>query len=104
MFPRRGSSARSGGMRGNEIIPVNEHTSGAGEMVAAFAEENALATVVGTKTAGRLLSGSGFKAGFGYFEAHIFSFFVPSHSFAVNAAIRWGSVRVACTGLSCWME
>jgi hypothetical protein len=57
-------------------------------MVAAFAEENALATVVGTKTAGRLLSGSGFKAGFGYFEVHILNFFVPSHSFAVNAAIR----------------
>ena len=79
----------------NEMILVNEHTSSTGEMVAAFAEENALATVVGTKTAGRLLSGSGFKAGFGYFEVHIFNFFVSSHSFAVNAAIRWGSVRVA---------
>jgi carboxyl-terminal processing protease len=48
------------------VILVNEHTSSAGEMVAAFAEENALATVVGAKTAGRLLSGSAFKAGFGY--------------------------------------
>ena len=45
---------------------VNEHTSSAGEMVAAFAEENHLATIVGTKTPGRLLSGSAFKAGFGY--------------------------------------
>jgi C-terminal processing protease CtpA/Prc len=35
-------------------------------MVAAFAEENNLATIIGTKTAGRLLSGSAFKAGFGY--------------------------------------
>ena len=35
-------------------------------MVAAFAEENKLATIVGTKTPGRLLSGSAFKAGFGY--------------------------------------
>src|SRR5258706_12280245 len=35
-------------------------------MVAAFAEENQLATIVGTKTPGRLLSGSAFKAGFGY--------------------------------------
>jgi carboxyl-terminal processing protease len=48
------------------IILVNEHTSSAGEMVAAFAEENALATIVGVKTPGRLLSGSAFKAGFGY--------------------------------------
>ena len=35
-------------------------------MVAAFAEENELATIVGAKTPGRLLSGSAFKAGFGY--------------------------------------
>jgi carboxyl-terminal processing protease len=48
------------------VILVNEHTASAGEMVAAFAEENQLATIVGTKTPGRLLSGSAFKAGFGY--------------------------------------
>src|SRR5260370_33200178 len=36
-------------------------------MVAAFAEENQLATIVGTKTAGRLLTGMGFKAGHGYY-------------------------------------
>jgi len=35
-------------------------------MVAAFTEENQLATIVGTKTPGRLLSGSALKAGFGY--------------------------------------
>ena len=51
---------------GRVIILVNEHTSSAGEMVAAFAEENHLATIVGTKTPGRLLSGSAFNAGFGY--------------------------------------
>ena len=38
----------------------------AGEMVAAFAEENKLATIVGTKTPGRLLSGGAFKVGHGY--------------------------------------
>jgi carboxyl-terminal processing protease len=48
------------------VILVNEHTASAGEMVAAFAEENGLATIVGTKTAGRLLSGSTFRAGEGY--------------------------------------
>ena len=45
---------------------MNEHTASAGEMLAAFAEENGLATIVGTKTAARLLSGSTFKAGPGY--------------------------------------
>src|ERR1700735_5750677 len=51
---------------GRVVLLVNEHTASAGEMVAAFAEENQLATIVGTKTPGRLLSGSAFKAGFGY--------------------------------------
>jgi carboxyl-terminal processing protease len=51
---------------GRVVVLVNEHTASAGEMVAAFAEENQLATIVGTKTPGRLLSGSAFKAGFGY--------------------------------------
>ena len=41
------------------------HTASAGEMVAAFTEENQLATIVDTKTPKRLLSGSAFKAGFG---------------------------------------
>jgi carboxyl-terminal processing protease len=35
-------------------------------MVAAFARENRLATIVGTKTAGRLLSGGMFKVGHGF--------------------------------------
>jgi len=34
--------------------------------VSAFAEENNLATIVGTKTPGRLLSGSAYKIGHGY--------------------------------------
>jgi len=48
------------------VILVNEHTASAGEMLAAFAEENNLATILGVKTAGRLLSGSTFRAGEGY--------------------------------------
>jgi C-terminal processing protease CtpA/Prc len=35
-------------------------------MVAAFAQENHLATIVGTETAGRLIPGSGFQVGHGY--------------------------------------
>ena len=51
---------------GRVVILVNEHTASAGEMVAAFAEENRLATIVGAKTPGRLLSGRTFRAGSGY--------------------------------------
>ena len=48
------------------VILVNEHSTGAAEMVTQFAQENHLATVVGTKTPGRLVSRSGFKLGFDY--------------------------------------
>jgi carboxyl-terminal processing protease len=48
------------------VILVNEHTVSAGEMVSAFAQENSLARIVGTETAGRLIPGSGFKVGSGY--------------------------------------
>jgi len=51
---------------GRVVILVNEHTSSAGEMIPAFAQENSLATIIGAKTAGRLLSGVTFRAGFGY--------------------------------------
>ena len=51
---------------GRVVLMVNEHTASAGEMVSAFAEENNLATILGTKTPGRLLSGSAYKVGHGY--------------------------------------
>ncbi len=51
---------------GRIVILVNEHTASAGEMVAGFAQENNLATIVGTKSAGRLLSGDRFNLGHGY--------------------------------------
>lgn len=44
-------------------------SSSAGEMVSAFAEENDLAVIVGTKTPGQLLSGSAFKVGTDIFSA-----------------------------------
>ncbi len=51
---------------GRIVILINEHTVSAGEMVAAFASENSLATLLGTETAGRLIPGSGFKVGHNY--------------------------------------
>jgi carboxyl-terminal processing protease len=51
---------------GRVVLLLNEHSTSAAEMVAAFARENQLATIVGTKTPGRLLSGSFFKVGHGF--------------------------------------
>ena len=51
---------------GRTAILVNEHTTGAAEMVAQFAQENQLALIVGTKTPGRLVSRSAFRLGYGY--------------------------------------
>lgn len=51
---------------GQIAILVNEHTAGAAEMVAQFAQENQLATIVGMKTAGRLVTRRASKLGFGY--------------------------------------
>lgn len=51
---------------GRVVLLVNQHSASAAEMVAGFAAENKLATIVGAKTAGRLLSGSAFKVGHGY--------------------------------------
>jgi C-terminal processing protease CtpA/Prc len=48
------------------VILINEHSASAAEMVAAFASEYGLATLVGVKTAGRLVAASSFKVGFGY--------------------------------------
>jgi C-terminal processing protease CtpA/Prc len=52
--------------QGRVIILINEHSASAAEMVAAFASEYGLATLVGVKTAGRLVAASSFTVGFGY--------------------------------------
>lgn len=51
---------------GRVVLLVNEHSASAAEMVAAFASEYGLATLVGTKTPGRLVATSAFKVGHGY--------------------------------------
>jgi C-terminal processing protease CtpA/Prc len=45
---------------------INEHAASAAEMVAAFASEYGLATLVGARTPGRLVATSAFKVGHGY--------------------------------------
>ncbi|MGO8708021.1 MAG: S41 family peptidase [Terracidiphilus sp.] len=51
---------------GRTAILVDENTAGAAEMVAQFAQENHLATIVGMKTPGRLVTRRASKLGFGY--------------------------------------
>ena len=52
---------------GRAAILVDESTTGAGERIAAFAQERKLAPVVGTRTAGRLICCSVYKVSQGYY-------------------------------------
>ena len=52
--------------QGNVVLLVDRHTASAAEMVTMFAKENRLATIVGERTAGRLLSATSVKVGSGY--------------------------------------
>lgn len=51
---------------GNVVILINEWTNSAGEILASFAAENSLATLVGTRTAGNVLGAVNFPVGAGY--------------------------------------
>ena len=51
---------------GRIVLLVNQHTASAGETITGFAKENKLATIVGTKTAGQVLGGTGFKMEHGF--------------------------------------
>ena len=51
---------------GRVVLLVNRHTASAAEMIVAFARENNLATIIGEKTAGRLLSATSVKVGKGF--------------------------------------
>jgi C-terminal processing protease CtpA/Prc len=52
--------------QGRIVLLVDRHTASAAEMIVAFARENKLATIVGEKTAGRLLSATSVKVGKGF--------------------------------------
>lgn len=52
---------------GRIALLVNEHSASASEMVAAFAAENGLAKIVGTRTPGRLVGSKAFKLSNGFF-------------------------------------
>ena len=48
------------------VVLINEHTHSAAEIVAGFARENRLATLVGTRTGGEVLGGANFNLPSGY--------------------------------------
>ncbi|HTU44802.1 MAG TPA: S41 family peptidase [Bryobacteraceae bacterium] len=73
---------------GRVVILVNEHTAGSAEMTAAFARENGLAKVVGTRTAGRLLGGKGFKI-------DDYRLMIP-----IGAYVSWKGTRFEGNGIS----
>ena len=51
---------------GRIVLLVDRHTASAAEMITIFAKENKLATIVGERTAGRLLSATSVKVGHDY--------------------------------------
>jgi C-terminal processing protease CtpA/Prc len=51
---------------GRIVMLVNEHTLSAGEMVAAFAKQNRLATIIGGTTGDQVLGGNNFSVGHGF--------------------------------------
>ena len=74
---------------GRVVILVNEHTTGAAEMLVQFAQENGLGTVVGNKTPGRLVSRSAFKIGNEY------RIVIP-----IGAYVSWRGNRIEGTGIT----
>lgn len=74
---------------GRIAILVNEHTTCAAEMVALFAQERGLATIVGTPTPGRLVSHRGFNLG------HGFTLVIPTAAY-----VSWLGKRLIGAGVS----
>jgi C-terminal processing protease CtpA/Prc len=76
------------GFHGRIVVLVNEHTTCASEMVALFAQERSLATIVGMPTPGRLVSHRGFVIGRG------FTLVIPT-----GAYVSWMGTRLDGTGV-----
>lgn len=74
---------------GRVVVLVNEHTTGAAEMLAQFVQENGLGTVVGSKTPGRLVARSTFKIG------HDYRIVIP-----IGAYVSWKGNRIEGEGIT----
>jgi C-terminal processing protease CtpA/Prc len=74
---------------GRVVILVNEWTNSAAEMLAGFASENRLATVVGTKTAGNVLGAVNQKVGAGYWlRVPVFGWYTSQGKCLEGAGVR----------------
>jgi carboxyl-terminal processing protease len=63
---------------GRIVVLVNEWTNSAAEMVANFAAENNLATIVGERTRGNVLGAANYRVGSGYWlRVPVFGWFTP---------------------------
>lgn len=69
-------------------ILVNEHSTGAAEMLIQFAKENKLATIIGSKTPGRLVSRAAFKIG------HDYRLVIP-----IGAYHSWNGIQIEGKGI-----
>ena len=78
---------------GRVVMLTNEHTLSAGEMAAAFATENGLATLVGTRTGGQVLGGANFAVGSGFVLR-----------FPAAAWFMWSGAAVEGSGVSPHLE
>jgi C-terminal processing protease CtpA/Prc len=74
---------------GRVVVLVNEHTTGAAEMLAQFVQENGLGSIVGSKTPGRLVSRSAFKIG------HAYRIVIP-----IGAYVSWSGNRIEGKGIT----
>ncbi len=69
---------------GKVVVLINEHSSGAAEMVAQFAKENQLALIVGVRSAGRVAARSAFKIGLGYRVTIPIAAYLTWHGFRIE--------------------
>ena len=74
---------------GRTVLLLDESTTGAGERIAAFAQENKLAPVIGSRTAGRLICSSVYRVGHGYYVR------IPS-----RAWYTWGGELLESRGVA----
>lgn len=85
---------------GRLVVLVNEWTNSAGEMLAAFAREQAGAQVVGQRTRGNVLGAANFKVGGGYwFRLPVFGWYT-SRGCSLEGAGVSPDVQVSPEGLS----
>ena len=68
---------------------INEWTNSAGEMVAQFAKDTKLATVIGKKTIGNVLGSTMLNAGSGYkLYLPIFGWYSPNGSYSEGSGVE----------------